>query len=167
MTTPRQHFLLSPYRLPTTHQVQLGQDEMAAWLNGYAALWHPALVLGADKPPAVDSPYDHEQPVAGRAYVRPESPPLFLPDDWEERVRAAGAVKFLAAPDRDATLADLRHATRSPDGNPHPLAGLDAEALRPFFGVGFAYHIVETLFDAMEHEHLLDAEGFWRDVQAA
>src|SRR5262249_50893867 len=26
---------------------------------------------------------------------------------------------------------------------------------------------VETLFDAMEHEHLLDADGFWQDVRAA
>src|SRR5262245_61635334 len=139
MTTPRQHFLLSPYRLPTTHQVLLGQDEMAAWLNAYAALWHPALVHGAEKPPAVDSPYDHEQPVAGRVYVRPESPPLFLPDDWEERVRANGAVTFLASPDRDTTLTDLRHAMGPVEGLPAGLLEPDPELVRAFFGIGLGY----------------------------
>ncbi len=39
--------------------------------------------------------------------------------------------------------------------------------LHQFAGVGLGYLIVETLFDAMEHAHLLDAEGFWADVQAA
>jgi hypothetical protein len=163
MTTTRRVFLLSPYRLPTTHQVLLGQDEMAAWLNGYVVMWHPALVLGCDGPPKVDSPYDHDRPEAGFVYVRPESPPLFLPDDWEERVRQAGAVTFLARPDRGDTLADLRQAL----GGEAQLAALDAEIARPFFGIGFAYLVIETLFDAMEHEHLLDAEGLWREVRSA
>ena len=86
----RQRLLLSPYRLPTHHQVYLNEDEMAAWLNGYIVLWHPALLLGGRSP---ESRFGlrHEQPAAGRAYVMPESPPQFLPDDWADRVRVAPA----------------------------------------------------------------------------
>ena len=108
----RQRLLLSPYRLPTHHQVYLNEDEMAAWLNGFVVLWHPALLLGGEKPPRVDSAYDHEQPTAGRAYVMPESPPQFLPEDWPDRVRAAGALKLPAYPDRDLTLRAMAEAVR-------------------------------------------------------
>src|SRR5262249_38542384 len=90
----RHRLLLSPSRLRTHHQVYLNEDEMAAWLNGFVVLWHPALLLGGEKPPRVDSAYDHEQPTPGRAYVMPESPPQFLPDDWPDRVRANGALKL-------------------------------------------------------------------------
>ena len=34
--------LLSPYRLPTESTLYLGDEEVAAFLNGHAALWHPA-----------------------------------------------------------------------------------------------------------------------------
>ena len=40
-------------------------------------------------------------------YALPEMPPLYLPDDWDERVRAAGSIVFRAGPDRDVTLANL------------------------------------------------------------
>ena len=42
-----------------------------------------------------------------------------------------------------------------------------ADAVRPYFGLGLGYLVVDTLFEAMEHERLLDKEGFWADVQAA
>src|SRR5262249_29405606 len=104
----RSIFLLSPYRLPTTHQVLLNEDEMAAWLNGYVVLWHPALLLGAVTPPQIASPYDHEMPSDNQVFVRPESPPLFQPDDWPDRVRDAGSLHFSATPGRDETLTNLR-----------------------------------------------------------
>jgi hypothetical protein len=37
----------------------------------------------------------------------------------------------------------------------------------PFQAVGYGFLVVETLFDAMDHEHLLDLDGFWSDVTAA
>src|SRR3954447_6156856 len=72
----RELILLSPYRLPTQTTLYLGDDEVAALLNGYAALWHPAALQGALTPPRLSSPYDHEQPVAGHLYAVPENPPL-------------------------------------------------------------------------------------------
>src|SRR5207237_768835 len=74
----RELVLLSPYRLPAQHPLTLANDDMAAWLNGYSALWHPAALRRASGPPRVDSPYDHENPRAGHIYAVPESPPAFL-----------------------------------------------------------------------------------------
>src|SRR5262245_6901818 len=108
----RELFLLSPYRLPGQHSLALGDDESAAFLNGYSALWHPAALCGASGPPKADSAYDHENPVAGRIYAVPDNPPLFLPDDWDQRVAGAGAVSFQATPDRDTTFRNLIEALK-------------------------------------------------------
>src|SRR5262245_11973709 len=174
----RQRLLLSPYRLPTHHQVYLNEDEMAAWLNGMIVLWHPALLFGGERPPRVDSAYDHEQPAAGRAYVMPDSPPQFLPDDWPDRVRATGALKLPAALDREATIRGMieavREAGQSDEGREHfgspdqkTLLDLPVDRIRPFFGIGFGFLMVDSLFEAMDHERLLDVAGFWGDVHDA
>src|SRR3954462_4520557 len=110
----RELILLSPYRLPTQSTLHLGDDEVAAFLNGYAALWHPAALLAAEAPPRLGSPYDYEQPSPGHLYAVPDNPPLMLPDDWQDRVRAAGARAFRATADREETLANLREALASP-----------------------------------------------------
>jgi alpha-mannosidase len=174
----RQRLLLSPYRLPTHHQVYLNEDEMAAWLNGFIVLWHPALLIGGERPPRVDSAYDHEQPTPGRAYVMPDSPPQFLPDDWPDRVHATGALKLPAYPDRDQTLTAMvdvvRNAAQTDEGREHfgtpeqqSLLDLPMEKVRPFFGIGFGYLMVDSLFEAMDHEKLLDVSAFWTDVHEA
>jgi hypothetical protein len=174
----RQRLLLSPYRLPTHHQVYLNEDEMATWLNGYAVLWHPALLLGGDRPPRVDSAYDHEQPSPGRAYVLPDSPPQFLPDDWPDRVRATGALRLPAYPDRELTVRAMIDAVRefgqTEEGREHfgsadqqALLDLPADKARPFVGLGFGYLMVDSLFEAMDHDRLLDVPGFWNDVHEA
>src|SRR3954471_13004914 len=110
MSAPHELILLSPYRYPAQSALTLANEDMAAWLNGLTALWHPAVLWQAKGPPRCDAPYDHEQPQAGFVYVLPESPPAYLPDDWEERVRSAGALTFKATPDRETTLANLRAA---------------------------------------------------------
>jgi hypothetical protein len=163
---PRDLILLSPYTPPTNYPLTLGGDETGAWLHAWSALWHPAAAAGAAGPPRVASPYDHEQPVAGALYAVPEAPPLYLSDDWEDRVRQAGAAAFRSGYDRAGTLANLREALAQLGADPTAF-DRDPEELRLFFGLGLAYIIVETLFDAMEHEHLLDKESFWADVQAA
>src|ERR1700731_673458 len=109
----RELFLLSPYTVPGQNPFMLNDEDTAAFLNGYTALWPPAVLHLADGPPRVASPYDHEQPVRGNVYAVPETPPLVLPDDWDERVRDAGAVVFRSTPERDTTLANLRAALES------------------------------------------------------
>src|SRR5437764_732371 len=63
--------LLSPYRLPTQSTLYLGDEEVAAFLNGWAALWHPLALHGAGEAPRLASPYDHEQPQPGHVYALP------------------------------------------------------------------------------------------------
>src|SRR5258708_3049584 len=83
---------------------------MATWLSAFTALWHPAVLWNAQAPPRCEAQYDHETPRPRAVYAVPESPPLYLPDDWEERVRAAGSITFRASGDRAATLENLRLA---------------------------------------------------------
>src|SRR5438477_8674383 len=108
----RELILLTPFRVPAQSALYLGNEDVACFLNGYIALWHPALLLLAGSPPRISSPYDHEQPTAGHVYAVPENPPLILPDDWQERVAQAGAVAFRASTDRATTLVNLRDALR-------------------------------------------------------
>jgi hypothetical protein len=162
----RELVLLSPYRLPTQNALYLSDDDIAAFLNGYSALWHPAAAKGAVSPPRVASPYDHEQPKAQYLYALPETPTPMLPDDWPQRVRDAGAVCFRSGPDRGKTLDNLRSALREAASG-EALVDLDTAQLGPFFGVGYGYGQIEALFEAMSHENLLSAEELWREVQQA
>ncbi|MDB5311655.1 MAG: hypothetical protein JWO38_5857 [Gemmataceae bacterium] len=164
--TDRQLHLLSPYRLPTSYPLQLTGDEAAAWLNGYLALWHPAALAGATQPPQVSNTYDHDTPGPGFVYCVPQGPHLYQPDDWADRVAAAGAVRFPASSDRGETVDYLKTALRE-KGAPGPLFDAGPELVRPFTGLGYGYLIVDSLYEAMDHDRLLDAAGFWADVTAA
>jgi hypothetical protein len=166
----RELILLSPYRVPSHNTLYLGDEEAAAFLNGYTALWHPAALIGASGPPRLGSPYDHEQPTAGHIYAVPDNPPLVLSDDWDERVRAAGALAFRATVDRNETLNNLREALRGwgEQGQASlPLLDLESERLAPFFGLGFGHLHVEALFEAMAHENVLASSEFWQETTAA
>lgn len=165
----RKLILLSPYRLPGQHPLMLGEEEMAAWLNAYTALWHPAVLYLAGGPPIVDPPYDYEQPKEEQVFAVPESPPLYMPDDWEQRVQTVGAVSFRAGADRATTLANLKKnlEARSDDPVLHKLLAIDQADVAPFFGIGLGYLLLATLCEGMEHENLLQAEPFWQDVKNA
>ncbi|QEL19701.1 hypothetical protein [Limnoglobus roseus] len=161
--TDRHAFLLSPYRPPTSYAVTLNTAETASWLNAYAALWHPAVLGAIAGPPQPASVYDHDQPGEGFIFALPEGPTVYQADDWRQRVRDAKAVAFAATASREETYTSLREGCQE--------SGLwrevDAELVRLFAGVGYGYLMVDTLFDAMSHDKLLDAAGFWADVRAA
>src|SRR6185437_4491462 len=166
----RELILLSPYRVPTQNTLYLGDEEVAAFLNGYTALWHPAALIGASAPPRLGSPYDYETPTAGHLYAVPDNPPLILPDDWDERVRAAGALSFRSTMDREVTLENLREALRSWGENAQPslpLLDLEPARLAPFFGIGFGHLHIEALFEAMSHENLLATSELWQEMSSA
>ena len=165
MSNPEAH-LLSPYRPPTSYPVTLNPDEAGAWLCGYFALWHPAVLAKLHRPPVASSSYDHDQPNEGFFYAVPEGPHLYQPESWSERVTEAKAIAFTATPDRGTTLANLRTAFTNV-GQTSPLLDLAPDVVRQFAAIGYGYLLVESLFDASDHEHLLDAEGFWADVQNA
>jgi hypothetical protein len=164
--TDRLLVLLSPYRLPTSYPLQMAADEVSAWLDGWLALWHPAALAGAAGPPQVANTYDHDQPTPGAVYAVPQGPHLYQPDDWPERVRQAGAAAFHAVADRGGTLDRLKEALAE-NGQDVRLFDAPAGAVRLFAGLGFGYVLVDTLFEAMSHDRLLDAGAFWADVTAA
>ena len=177
---PRELYLLSPFRLPTQSALYLANEDVTSFLNGHAALWHPALLLHAAGPPRIASPYDHEQPTPGHVYAVPESPPPVLPDDWDERVRAAGVLAFRATTDRPTTLANLQEVLRAhlekEATDPEKataahqalgLLNLPPEVIESFFGIGFGYVQLEALCEAMSHDNLLDTPDLWQDVQQA
>ncbi len=175
---PRELILLSPYKLPAQDSLMLANEDVACLLNGYIALWHPAAIVGASGPPRIASPYDHEQPTTGQLFAVPESPPLILPDDWDQRVLDAGAAAFRSTPERSWTLNNLFDSLRkaktrehNPEGTPAETAlrfeNLEPAKVAPFLGIGFGYLMVETLFEAMEHENLLATTELWQDVQQA
>lgn len=147
----------------------LAETEMATWWNGYLALWHPAILAHLTEPPRQVSHYDHEQPKADAIYAVPQEPELFLPSDWWERVRQVGAVAIPAGPDRATTLAQWQSIGLSFDATPEAeeRLKLPIERVRPFLAIGFGYLVVESLFDAMHHEHLLAVGEFWQAVQHA
>lgn len=159
-------FLLSPYRPPTSYPVSLNSDEASAWLNGYFALWHPAVVVRIGKPPSSASSYDHDQPSENAIYALAEGPHLYQPDDWPQRILDANAVSFRATADRTATLAEFARAMPTTEETAALLNAPD-DIVRAFAGVGFGYVAIDTLFEAMEHDKLLDVTGFWSDVTAA
>lgn len=166
MIGTRELFLLSPYRLPTHTTVSLSDVEVLAFLAGYSALWHPAALAGAAGPPRIVSPFEHEQPAAGCVYAIPEAPPLYLPEDWEQRLAEVGAVGFRAVADREATLGNLCLALQRLPGN-GATVGLAREQVAPFLGIGFGYLQLEALLEAMGHENVLGAGTFWESVRQA
>jgi hypothetical protein len=170
MGTPHELILLTPYRFPAQSALTLANEDMASWLNAWTVLWHPAVLWQAKGPPRCESPYDHEQPRPNCVYAVPESPPSYLPDDWDKRVREAGSIAFKAMPDRTATVANLQ-AAMTTDG-PARLGwaeafGEPAQATAPFYGLAWGHLMLAALSEAMEHENLLDPAAFWDDVQYA
>ena len=47
--------LLSPYRYPGQYSMSLADEDMGCWLNGYTALWHPAVLWQAQGAPKVEA----------------------------------------------------------------------------------------------------------------
>ena len=163
---PKELILLSPHRFPTDTSPILGSEEIACFMNAWSSLWHPAVLLGAPEPPRVASPYDHENPLDGCIYALPDSPALFLPDDWPQRLTAVGAFSYHANPDRGQTLARQREGMAGAPTN-GALWDLPAEKLAPFFALGYGFAVINTLFEAMEHQNVLVVADFWNGVQRA
>ena len=110
--------------------------------------------------------YDHDTPGTGFVYAVPQGPHLYQPDDWADRAKAATAAVFHPTADRAETIDSLKQALRE-RGESGPLLDAPEDVVRPFAGLGLGYLLVDSLYEAMDHERLLDAAGFWADVTAA
>jgi len=166
MTAAAEAHLLSPYRPPTSYPVSLGADEASAWLAGWFQLWHPLVLVRLCRPPQISTSYDHDLPGQGFIYAVPAGPHLYQPDDWPHRVLQAQGLQFPTDPDRQATADLFRQACSQADW---PTTSLERPATDwlPFAGIGYGFLIVDTLYEAADHERLLDGEQFWAQVQQA
>ena len=170
---PPEAVLLSPYRPPTSYAVNLNPEEAEAWLNGAFALWHPAVLALVGRAPVCASTHDHDTPREGTIYCIPAGPMLYQPDNWAELVAGANAVVFAATSDQGTTNANLQEALqsylqRNTDKVLSPaMLGCPRELVLPFEAVGYAYSLIETLYDAASHDRMLDEAAFWADVQQA
>lgn len=127
----RELILLSPYRYPAGHALSMGDEDMAAWMNTYTTLWHPAILWGAAGPPRVDSPYDYENPQDHHVYGVPESPPLMMSEDWPDRVKQVGGVILYGMKDRLPTLEKAREILASMTPGPFPQFNKSSEETNP------------------------------------
>ena len=163
---PRELILLSPYTPPTQHALSLAAEDTAGWLNAWTALWHPA-VLGWLRPARRNGP--RRTTTTRRSKATSTSFP-------KARRRTWPAIGSERAPQSrgDRVPGDRRpgrHAGSAPassrrDRTAPRFNGRPRKSGRSSVSAS-AYVTVETLFEAMEHERLLDQEEFWADVQAA
>jgi hypothetical protein len=161
---PPRLVLLSPFRMPAHHALMLGEEDTKAWFFAYRSLWHPELLAAAQSLPSIDEPNNHAQPVADTLYALPATPPPYLPENWDELVRGVGAAAFRTGATWEETNANLKAAWQNLTG---ASLQLDEHRAEPFFAVGFGYAVLDTLFEAMEHERVLDVDGFTADVLSA
>jgi hypothetical protein len=161
MTTPlRQLVLLTTYRPSSKYRVSLSREEADAFLNGYLALWHPAVVSLSAEPPTFASHYEFETPTGNHLFAVPEIPPSYQPEEWSVRQREAGSLTFAAKVSWTETLSALGEALG--------VAVEDSEAgCVPFLGLGLGYLILEAFVDAQDHVNPLDKTAFYGEVRQA
>jgi hypothetical protein len=99
------------------------------------------------------------KPSGPHIYALPETPPLFLPDDWEERVAQAGGVAVRVGLERHSAQKELLQKLGLSDSTPATLAG--------FYGLGLGFALMDAFFEGMQHPSSLAVNDFWADVQAA
>lgn len=163
---PYELILLSTFSFPSHSSPYLEDEDVTCFLNGWVTLWHPALLINADGLAKITDPHDHDPPSAGHVYAVPEVPHSHLPEDWEEKVREVGAIAFTATTDREQTLQNLRDALREHadaggqlSETQRKLLEIDLPELRPFSGIGFGYGHLDSMFETMDHENVIDTYG--------
>jgi hypothetical protein len=90
----RRLILLSPYKIPTQSSLYVGDEEVAAFLNGLAALWHPAALALTIPDPKPVVPENTEAPageIGPDDYTPPEEDPPISEETADPR---SGRIHF-------------------------------------------------------------------------
>ncbi|MEI7852061.1 MAG: hypothetical protein WCJ06_00005, partial [Planctomycetota bacterium] len=151
-------YLVSQYAIPTTNNLYLDEDLVAQILNGYLSLWHPNAIAKSIKPPKIISYQDTHE-------IDDQSLVCLVDLSNNESHGITNKSTFSACSEKMETvqkLSDLLKALHN------ETIETQAPELDYFFAVGFAYQMVNSLFEAMQHENLLSHESIWEEcVQAA
>ena len=159
-------FLLSPYRPPTSYPVSLDPLEAETWLSSWFTLWHPAVLDRLAHPPTASTIYEHDPPTSGCVYALPNGPSDNHPEDWQHRAIEANCIVFDAVKDQAATFENLRQAFAKVNAASE-LFDVGPNVAGKFAAIGYGLLIVESMFDAMDHQPLLDVDGFKQDMRLA
>jgi len=151
-------YLVSQHPLPTTTNLYLDEDLVAQILNGYLSLWHPAIIADSINPPKIISYQDTEE-------ITESSIVCLVDASNHESYRVKSSNIFNASAQKSETIKNLDKLLKS-------LKNFSVETqpaeLDYFYAVGFAYLMVNGLFEAMQHENLLSHESIWSEcVQAS
>jgi hypothetical protein len=151
-------YLVSQYAIPTTNNLYLDEELVAQILNGYLSLWHPNAIAKSIKPPKIISYQDTHE-------IDDQSLVCLVDLSNNESHGIINKKTFSACSEKMETvqkLSDLLKALHN------ETIETQAPELDYFFAVGFAYQMVNSLFEAMQHENLLSHESIWEEcVQAA
>lgn len=156
---PKRSILLSSYRVPTHHPMMLGRYDAACWWNAWRVLWHPDLLRDAEHLPSVADAYEHATPIPDSIYVAPDSPEPHLPEDWQAALIEHGSRFARVGAEWPGVLAAVGGAL----GCELP----DDDTARRCFALGLGYTVVDALFEAMDHQKLLDEPAFLAEMRRA
>lgn len=151
-------YLVSPYAIPTTNNLYLDEELLAQILNGYLSLWHPNAIAKSIKPPKIISYQDTHE-------IDDESLVCLVDLSNNESHGITNKKTFSACSEKMGTVQNLSDLLKALHNE---TIETQAPELDYFFAVGFAYQMVNSLFEAMHHENLLSHESIWEEcVQAA
>jgi alpha-mannosidase len=136
-------------------------DECEELLSAWSALWHPALIAGAQ---AVPGWYPAAQPPlepAGSLIVLPECCEPLLPDGWPAKAEASGALLLRKLKHRpEMVQAALERLGCDP-------AAIDPHLAADFLALGFCRFVVEVLTQKFRYMSNIDETALRAAVLAA
>jgi alpha-mannosidase len=136
-------------------------EQAEGLLSAWSALWHPALLVAAERLPTwfrADSPPEE---LAGRLVVVPQASEALLLAGWTSRAQAAGAHVVRKTHRRDEVLAA---ALAELDGG---AGGVEPELAADFQALGFCYLMVELLTRQMRYMSNVDEIHLKNETLAA
>jgi len=151
-------YLVSQYAIPTTNNLYLDEELVAQILNGYLSLWHPNAIAKSIKAPKIISYQDTHE-------IDDQSLVCLVDLSNNESHGITNKNTFSACSEKMETIQKLSDLLKAFHNE---TIETQAPELDYFFAVGFAYQMVNSLFEAMQHENLLSHESIWEEcVQAA
>ncbi|WP_437230445.1 hypothetical protein SH661x_001972 [Planctomicrobium sp. SH661] len=142
--------------LPT----DLAEKPAASLINGFACLWHPALIASGEVIPQWQRADSPQGDLASRLTLIPIPSQDVLPVGWVEQARSVGGVVISGEHDREKILTQAL----APLG---PLPELDPELVADFIAFGTTYLLLELLTRRMRNFNHIDEGYLHREMVAA
>lgn len=140
----------------------LPEPQAAGLLNVFSAAWHPQLLVQCEKLPqwarADDPPAELDEQLI---LVCPAIQD-WLPHDWVETARTAGATILESTGTRDELVQQIDQLVSPPDSQP-----LDPDLLADFLALGTCYLQIELLTRHMHYFSNIDESTVEREALAA